>query len=506
MQKHKALISVYDKTNIEAIANCLLKNNIEILATGGSLKYLQSKNIEVTDVTSYTLFPEMLDGRVKTLHPKLFGGILYKRSDTVHVDTVKEHDILAVDFVIVNLYPFVKKQQENLSHDELIEFIDIGGPSLLRAAAKNYADVTVITDVNDYTTVIEEMNTQQQTNFSTRKKLAAKVFNLTAAYDASVANFLNEETFPEFHTSTYQLKEILRYGENPHQQAAVYADLTKKININSWQQLQGKELSYNNYRDIQSALNVVNEFKEPVCCAVKHNTPCGVACGNDDFDAYQRTYLADPVSIFGGIVAFNTAVTKKTSELMSEIFLEVIIAPDFDEEALSVFSKKKNLRLLKIDLNQSNEKNSISIDGGLLVQTHDNINHYDLKKVTNVKPDENQIAQLVFAQKVVKHCSSNAVVLVNNFVTVGIGSGQTNRIRAVEQAIHQVREKGLNLSDCVLASDAFFPFDDIVNTCAEYGIKAIIQPGGSIKDQDSIDKCNEKEIAMVFTGVRHFKH
>ena len=231
MQKHKALISVYDKTNIEAIANCLLKNNIEILATGGSLKYLQSKNIEVTDVTSYTLFPEMLDGRVKTLHPKLFGGILYKRSDTVHVDTVTEHDIVAVDFVIVNLYPFVKKQQENLSHDELIEFIDIGGPSLLRAAAKNYADVTVITDVNDYTTVIEEMNAQQQTNLSTRKKLAAKVFNLTAAYDASVAHFLNEEEFPEFHTSTYQLKEILRYGENPHQQAAVYADLTKKINI-----------------------------------------------------------------------------------------------------------------------------------------------------------------------------------------------------------------------------------------------------------------------------------
>jgi len=506
MQKHKALISVYDKTNIEEIAHCLLNSNIEILATGGSLKYLQSKNIEVTDLTSYTLFPEMLDGRVKTLHPKIFGGILYKRSDTAHVKTIKEHEIIAVDYVIVNLYPFVKKQQENLSHDELIEFIDIGGPSLLRAAAKNYTDVTVITDVNDYKTVIEEIITLKQTTLATRKKLAAKVFNLTSAYDASVSNFLNEEVFPKYHTNTYQLKEILRYGENPHQEAAVYSDLTQKININSWQQLQGKELSYNNYRDIQSALNVVNEFKEPVCCAVKHNTPCGVALGNNDFDAYQKTYQADPVSIFGGIVAFNTLVSKETAKLMCEQFLEVIIAPDFEEEALSIFSKKKNLRLLLIQLNHTNAKNSISIDGGLLVQSSDNISNYDLNFVTNLKPNENQIAQLVFAKKIVKHCCSNAVVLVNNFVTVGIGSGQTNRIRAVEQAIHQANEKGFNLNECVLASDAFFPFNDIINICFENNIKAIIQPGGSIKDLDSINSCNEKGIVMVFTGVRHFKH
>ena len=506
MQKHKALISVYDKTNIEAISKCLIENNIEILATGGSLKYLQDKNIAVTDVTDYTLFPEMLDGRVKTLHPKLFGGILFKRNHEVHQQTVKEHQILAVDYVIVNLYPFVKKQQENLTHDELIEFIDIGGPSLLRAAAKNYTDVTVLTDINDYDLVINEIKSQASTTINTRKKLAAKVYNLTAAYDASIANFLNEETFPEYATHTFQLKEILRYGENPHQQAAVYADLTKKPNINDWQQLQGKELSYNNYRDIQSALNVVNEFKEPVCCAVKHNTPCGVACGENDIEAYQKTYAADPVSIFGGIVAFNTKVSQKTAIMMNELFLEVIIAPDFEEEALSEFSKKKNLRVIKVQLYGSNDKNIISIDGGLLVQTRDHIHSYEIKNVTTLAPNKNELAQLVFAQKVVKHCTSNAIVLVHNFVTVGIGSGQTNRIRAVEQAIHQAKEKNINLEECVLASDAFFPFNDIVNTCFENKIKIIIQPGGSIKDQDSIDSCDEKGISMVFTGVRHFKH
>lgn len=506
MQKHKALISVYDKTNIEAISNCLLANNIEILATGGSLKYLQSKKIAVTDVTDYTMFPEMLDGRVKTLHPKLFGGILFKRDNKIHNQTVADHQIIAVDYVIVNLYPFVKKQQENLSHDEMIEFIDIGGPSLLRAAAKNYADVTVITDINDYGVVIDEVNTHGKTLLSTRKKLAAKVFNLTATYDASVSNFLNEETFPEFATHTFQLKEILRYGENPHQQAAVYADLTMKQNINNWEQLQGKELSYNNYRDIQSAMNVVNEFTEPVCCAVKHNTPCGVAIGNNDLDAYQKTYEADSISIFGGIVAFNTKVSKATAELLCNIFLEVIIAPDFEEEAIEVFSKKKNLRVLKIKLKAANTFNCVSIDGGLLVQTADKINEYELNFVTTKKPDPIVLTQLIFAQKVVKHCTSNAVVLTHNFVTVGIGSGQTNRIRAVEQAIQQAKEKNINLEESVLASDAFFPFNDIVNTCAENKIKNIIQPGGSIKDQNSIDTCNEKGISMVFTGVRHFKH
>ncbi len=506
MQKHKALISVYDKTNIESIATCLIDNNIEILATGGSLKYLQDKKIPVTDVTEYTLFPEMLDGRVKTLHPKLFGGILFKRNNETHKKTAEEHQIIAVDYVIVNLYPFVKKQQENLSHDELIEFIDIGGPSLLRAAAKNYTDVTVLTDINDYAIVIDEITTHQQTTIITRKKLAAKVFNLTAAYDASVANFLNEEQFPEYATHTYQLKEILRYGENPHQKAAVYADLTKQPNLNNWQQLQGKELSYNNYRDIQSALNVVNEFTEPVCCAVKHNTPCGVACGENDLVAFQKTYAADPVSIFGGIIAFNTPVSIETAKLLNDIFLEVIIAPDFEEGALLVFSKKKNVRVIKIQLYASNSKNVISIDGGLLVQTRDTVNDYEINFVTDVKPNKDQITQLIFAQKVVKHCTSNAIVLVHNFVTVGIGSGQTNRIRAVEQSIHQAKEKNINLEECVLASDAFFPFNDIVNSCAENKIKTIIQPGGSIKDQDSIDACNEKGISMVFTEVRHFKH
>jgi len=503
---HKALISVYDKTGIEAIASCLINQNIEILATGGSLIYLKSKNIPVTDVTDYTLFPEMLDGRVKTLHPKLFGGILFKRKEASHSKTINEHGIIAIDYVIVNLYPFVKKQQENLSHDDLIEFIDIGGPSLLRAAAKNYIDVTVITDISDYQKVIEEIKKSQKTTLETRKKLAAKVFQLTSAYDASVASFLNEDEFPEYYNISYQLKQILRYGENPHQQAAVYSDVTKQPNINNWQQIQGKELSYNNYRDIQSALQVVNEFTEPVCCAVKHNTPCAVAAGKNDEDAYKKTFAADPVSIFGGIIAFNTKVSKNTADLLNEIFLEVIIAPDFENEALVAFSKKKNLRVIKIPLSISTTKNIISINGGLLVQNNDAIRNYNIDFVTENKPTEDQLSQLIFAQKVVKHCTSNAIALVNNFITVGIGSGQTNRIRAVEQAIQQVKEKNINLSECILASDAFFPFDDIVRLCAKNNISAIIQPGGSIKDGDSIKVCNEHNISMVFTGIRHFKH
>jgi phosphoribosylaminoimidazolecarboxamide formyltransferase/IMP cyclohydrolase len=506
MQKRKALISVYDKSNIENIVHCLINHNVEILATGGTLKHLQEKNIPVSDVSAYTSFPEMLDGRVKTLHPKLFGGILYKRQDAEHSKTVEEHHIDAIDFVIVNLYPFVKKQKENLSHDELIEFIDIGGPSLLRAAAKNYKDVTVITDANDYDKVMAELNAMKQTDISTRKKLAAKVFGLTAAYDASIANFLNEESFPDFLSGSYELKEILRYGENPHQQAAVYADLTQQYNINNWEQLQGKELSYNNYRDIEAAKNLVAEFTEPACCAIKHNTPCGVAIGKNDFDAYEKTFKADPVSIFGGIIAFNTNVSAATATLMNDTFLEVIIAPSFDEEALAVFANKKNLRVLKINVGKFLSKSLIGIDGGLLVQDVDNINQYDIQYVTNAKPSAEEIEELVFAQKVVKHCSSNAIVITNNKTSLGIGCGQTNRIRAVEQAMQQVVEKMTDFRSCVLASDAFFPFDDIIQLCAQHNIKNIIQPGGSVRDKDSIEACNKHGIAMVFTGVRHFKH
>ena len=506
MKKNKAILSVYDKTNLEIIAITLVENNIELLATGGTLKFLQEKNISVTDVTSVTNFPEMLDGRVKTLHPNLFAGILYKRNNEQHQSTIQQHQLETIDYVIVNLYPFFEKQKENLSHEALIEFIDIGGPSLLRAAAKNYFDVTVITDVEDYKTVVEEIQAQKTTSLSTRKRLAAKVFNLTSAYDASIANYLNEELFPKYFNASFVRKEVLRYGENPHQQAAVYTNLSEKENISSWQQIQGKELSYNNYRDIQAAISVVNEFNQPTCCAVKHNTPCGVAQATNDFEAYCKAYEADSVSIFGGIVAFNTIVTKATAEKLNEIFLEVIIAPQFEREALEVFAKKKNLRILQIPKQQITHPNIISIDGGLLVQTKDNINSYELNCVTEQKPSDEQIKQLVFAQNVVKHCTSNAIVLINNYTTAGIGSGQTSRIHALKQAIQQAQENRIDLAYCVLASDAFFPFNDIVNICAEHKIKAIIQPGGSIKDQDSIDACNKNNIAMLFTGIRHFKH
>ncbi len=506
MQKHKALISVYDKKDIELFSQTLIHHGIEILATGGTLQHLLNKKIPVTDVAAYTHFPEMLDGRVKTLHPSLFGGILYKRKDKKHIDTVNKHDIIAIDYVVVNLYPFVSKQQENLTEEELIEFIDIGGPSLLRAAAKNYSDVTVITDVEDYKIVTEELSSFGISTLKTRKKLAAKVFSLTSAYDASVANFLNEEPFPIFYNRTYQLKEILRYGENPHQEAAVYADLIEPYNINHWEQIQGKQLSYNNYNDIQSAIAVVNDFIEPVCCAVKHKTPCAVAVGTNDTDSFERVYQADPVSIFGGIVAFNSKVTAKTAELLNQIFLEVIIAKDFEEEAIDIFKQKKNCRIIKIRDIAKEKKQTISIDGGLLVQTKDNLNSNNIKAVTENHPTELQIKEMIFAQKVAKHCTSNAIVLSKDFVSVGIGSGQTNRIRAVEQAIEQAINKKIDLSKCVLASDAFFPFDDIVHTCAKYKINAIIQPGGSINDKDSILACNQHHIAMLFTGIRHFKH
>ena len=506
MKKNKAILSVYDKTNLETIAITLVNNNIELLATGGTLKFLQEKNIEVTDVTSVTNFPEMLDGRVKTLHPNLFAGILYKRNDEKHQSTILQHQLETIDYVIVNLYPFFEKQKENLSHEALIEFIDIGGPSLLRAAAKNYFDVTVVTDVDDYNQVIEEIQTTNNTTLATRKRLAAKVFNLTSAYDASIANYLNEEQFPKYFNASFERKEVLRYGENPHQQAAVYTNLSEKENINNWQQLQGKELSYNNYRDIQAAINVVKEFTVPACCAVKHNTPCGVAMGIDDFDAYTKAYQSNSVSIFGGIVSFNTIVTARTAEKLNEIFLEVIIAPEFETAAIELFAKKKKLRILQIPKQTHIHPNIISIDGGLLMQTKDHINTYELNCVTQIKPTDEQIKQLVFAQNVVKHCTSNAIVLINNYTTAGIGSGQTSRVEALHQAIQQAQKNKIDLAHCVLASDAFFPFDDIVNICAEHKIKAIIQPGSSIKDQDSIDACNKNEIAMLFTGVRHFKH
>lgn len=506
MQKHKALISVYDKTDILPLAICLIEKGYDLLATGGTLEHLKANGIQVTDVSHYTQFPEMLDGRVKTLHPKLFGGILFKRDNPQHVDTVNQFDIIDIDVVVVNLYPFIKKQQEPITHDELIEFIDIGGPSLLRAAAKNYSAVTVLTEIADYWQVIEELQAQGQTNLATRKKLAAKVFNLTAAYDASVANFLNEENFPTYFNRTYQLKEILRYGENPHQQAAVYADLVHPNNVNKWLQLQGKELSYNNYNDIQTAVSVVYDFEEPVCCAVKHKTPCAVAIGTDSYDAYQKAYEADSISIFGGIVAFNTRVTANTATLLNQTFLEVIIAPDFETEALDIFKEKKNCRVLKINKTMLLEKEVQSVSGGLLVQSKDELAIEDARIVTQKKPTEKQTAEMMFAQKVVKHCISNAIVITHNGITVGIGSGQTSRIKAVEQALQQALSKGIDMKQCVLASDAFFPFPDIVNMCAENKIPAIIQPGGSIKDKDSIEACDKHQLTMIFTGVRHFKH
>ena len=422
----------------------------------------------------------MLDGRVKTLHPIIHAGILAIRDNEEHMKTIKERNINSIDMVIVNLYPFFQKVRENLSFDEKVEFIDIGGPTMLRAAAKNFKDVVVISDKEDYKAVMEEISENGDVSVKLRKKLAGKVFNLMSAYDAAISNFLLEdEEYPEYLSISYKKKQSLRYGENPHQSAAYYSSTEFDGAMNSFEILNGKELSYNNIKDLDIAWKVVSEFDEVACCGLKHNTPCGVAIGETLLDVYKKAHDADPTSIFGGIVAINRKIDKATAEEMVKIFLEVVAAPDFDEDALEILKTKKNLRVIK-------EEDKKLID--------------DLKVVTEKEPTEEEMKDLLFGMKVVKYVKSNAIVAIKDGVAIGIGGGQVNRIWATEEALQ--RGKGAT----VLASDAFFPFRDVVDECAKNGIKAIIQPGGSIRDQESIDACNEHGISMIFTGVRHFKH
>ena len=503
----RALISVSDKTNIVEFAKGLEKHGFEVISTGGTYTHLKNNGVSCISIEDVTHFPEILEGRVKTLHPKIHGGLLSKRGNELHNKHVAENNIEYIDLVCVNLYPFeatVKK--EGVSEEEIIENIDIGGPSMLRSAAKNFNDVAVVTDINDYTKILEELE-KGGISYETRRALAIKVFNTTASYDAAIANYFNkkDKLVPERLTLSYNLQDSLRYGENPHQKAYHYVqDNNESYALQNAVQLHGKEMSYINIQDASAALDILSEFDETTCVAVKHMNPCGVATGSSVFEAYSRAYEADPVSIFGGIVAVNGKVDKETAEKMHSIFLEIILATDYDEEALEILTKKKNLRIYKLSEKNNNHEQQIkSVRGGILVQDFNDKLADEYESVTEKKVDESQQRDVEFGLKVVKHVKSNAIVVVKDGQTLGIGAGQMNRVGSCKIALEQAGEKARG---AVLASDAFFPMRDSADMAADYGIAAIVQPGGSIRDQESIDACNEKGVAMVFSKIRHFKH
>lgn len=503
----RALISVSDKTNIVEFAKGLEKHGFEVISTGGTFTHLKNNGVSCISIEDVTHFPEILEGRVKTLHPKIHGGLLSKRGNELHNKHVAENNIEYIDLVCVNLYPFeatVKK--EGVSEEEIIENIDIGGPSMLRSAAKNFNDVAVVTDINDYDRVLSELE-QGGISYETRRALAIKVFNTTASYDAAIANYFNKKDnlVPERLTLSFKLQDSLRYGENPHQKAYHYVqDNNESYALQNAVQLHGKEMSYNNIQDASAALDILSEFDEITCVAVKHMNPCGVATGSSVFEAYSRAYEADPVSIFGGIVAVNGKVDKETAEKMHSIFLEIILATDYDEEALEILTKKKNLRIYKLSEKNNNHEQQIkSVRGGILVQGFNDKLADEYESVTEKKVDATQQRDIEFGLKVVKHVKSNAIVVVKDGQTLGIGAGQMNRVGSCKIALEQAGEKA---KGAVLASDAFFPMRDSADIAAEYGIAAIVQPGGSIRDQESIDACNEKGVAMVFSKIRHFKH
>lgn len=510
--KPRALISVSDKTGVEEFARNLAALGYEIISTGGTAKMLQSAGIPTIGISEITGFPECLDGRVKTLHPAVHAGLLARRSDPKHLKQIEELGIAPIDVVCVNLYPFKATiSKKDVTLEEAVENIDIGGPTMIRAAAKNYEDVTVVVDPSDYAEVIDRLKSgTMDKNY--RMTLMYKVFRHTAEYDSLISSYFADrlgKTFPCRITYGYEKIQSLRYGENPHQNAAFYREpLNTEGTLAAAKQLHGKELSFNNINDAGGAIELLREFSEPTVVASKHTNPCGVASASDISTAYKRAFDCDPVSIFGGIVACNRQVDKATAEEMSKTFLEIIIAPSFTEEAMQVLTAKKNVRLLQLDVSERKPVKRYDmkkVAGGLLVQECDDMlfNEEDVKVVTDKAPTKAETEQLKFAYKVVKHTKSNAIAVARDFAAIGIGGGQTNRIWATKQAIERAGEK---VKGAVLASDAFFPFDDCVEECAKAGITAIIQPGGSVRDEDSIAACNKYGIAMVFVGSRHFKH
>ncbi|MBP0726000.1 bifunctional phosphoribosylaminoimidazolecarboxamide formyltransferase/IMP cyclohydrolase [Bacillus sp. RG28] len=510
--KKRALVSVSDKNGIIEFVTGLIGQGFEVISTGGTHKLLQDAGLDVIGISDVTKFPEIMDGRVKTLHPSIHGGLLGVRSNEEHMRQMNELGIQPIDLVCVNLYPFKETiMKSDVTFEDAIENIDIGGPTMLRSAAKNHEFVSVVVDPADYEVILNELNENGGVSLETNRRLAAKVFRHTAAYDSLISNYLTEqvgEENPESYTVTYELKQSLRYGENPHQKATFYrAPMPTTSSIAYANQLHGKELSYNNINDANEALNIVREFEGPAVVAVKHMNPCGVGEGTTIEEAYDRAYAADPVSIFGGILAVNREVDEATARKMHELFLEIIIAPSFSKEALEVLTSKKNLRLLTIDLDTTPKFASklTTVHGGLLRQDMDTLGFEDatITIPTKRQPTEEEWENLKLGWKVVKHVKSNAIVLAKDHMTIGVGAGQMNRVGAAKIAIEQAGEKS---KGSALASDAFFPMDDTVEAAAKAGITAIIQPGGSVRDEDSIKKADEYGITMVFTGIRHFKH
>lgn len=513
----RALLSVSDKFGIKEFAAALAKQGIELLSTGGTYRLLSEQGIAVTEIADYTGFPEMMDGRVKTLHPKVHGGILARRGTDDAV--MQEHDIPPIDMVVVNLYPF----QETIAKPDCdlptaIENIDIGGPTMLRAAAKNHAHVGVVVDPTDYDSIITELqDNNQQLSQATRFDLAVKTFEHTAQYDGAIANYLGkiegDSEFPRTYNAQFIKKQDMRYGENPHQQAAFYVEeKNTEASISTSVQLQGKALSFNNIADTDAALECVKSFTKPACVIVKHANPCGVGTAEDILGAYEKAYQTDPTSAFGGIIAFNRELDEATARAITERqFTEVIIAPSVSEAAAQVVSAKANLRLLSCgewDNEQSDSLDYKRVKGGLLVQNLDTgvITESDLKIVTKRQPTPTEISDMLFAWKVVKFVKSNAIIYVKNNQTIGIGAGQMSRVYSARIASIKAADEGLQVAGSVMASDAFFPFSDGVEAAAEAGITAVIQPGGSVNDQQVIDAADAADMAMVFTGMRHFRH
>ena len=512
----RAILSVSDKTGIVDLARRLAAKGVTLLSTGGTMKAIAEAGIPVTGVSDVTGFPECLDGRVKTLHPAIHAGLLAVRSNPEHMAQIKALGVEPIDMVIINLYPFRQTiAKPGVTFEEAIENIDIGGPTMLRAAAKNAQDVVVVVDPADYERVLSEFEATGEVSLKTKRYLQYKVFEHTAQYDCLIQQYLRGQLedaieFPQNLTVTFEKVQDMRYGENPHQKAAFYRDLTDIAGtLPAAKQLHGKELSYNNINDTNGALELLREFDTTAVVAVKHGNPCGVGVADEVSEAYRLAYEADPVSVFGGIVVTNAPVDAATAEQMSKIFLEIIVAPKFTDEALAILTRKKNLRLLELDTTirayPKDERVMRKVTGGMLVQEVDDelLPEGALKVVTEKAPTEAQMKDLLLAWKIVKHAKSNAIAIARDNQSLGIGPGQVNRIWSTQMAIERSGEK---VKGAALASDAFFPFDDCVKACAEAGIACIIQPGGSIRDQDSIDACNKYGIAMVFTGMRHFKH
>jgi phosphoribosylaminoimidazolecarboxamide formyltransferase / IMP cyclohydrolase len=514
----RALISVSDKKGIIDFAKILIKYNVEILSTGGTAKLFAENNIPVIEVSDYTGFPEMLDGRVKTLHPKIHGGILGKRDDEKHLQTMIKSNIPLIDLVVVNLYPFEATiSKENCPLSEAIENIDIGGPAMIRSSAKNYNGVAVVTDSSDYKMIEDALKKNDGAlNLECRFILAKKAFEHTAKYDLAISNYLNgldtnkNVTYPKKLNLAFNKKMDLRYGENPHQSASFYVDeIATKGSLASFKQLQGKELSYNNLNDADTAWECVKSFKLPSCVIVKHANPCGVGSSRNLLDAYKKAFSTDPTSAFGGIIACNTALDKNTASQIISQFVEVVIAPSYEAESLKIFESKPNIRLLEVTLdNNFNAFELKKIGGGLLVQSPDNFN-IDMdhcKIVSKLKPNQEQMADMLFAWRVAKYVKSNAIVFCKNNQTLGIGAGQMSRVDSTKIASIKAQNANLDLINSVVASDAFFPFRDGIDVLATAGAKCVIQPGGSLRDEEVISAADELGLVMLFTGYRHFRH